>query len=113
MSFGLRFCRVVMASWLLVFPLSGVGSDAAEDGWGFDLEIFGYLPIIELELEDGSKSSQVRQSLRLGCASSFPIVVPYCQHVSRPPFWGCSLACGFYYSLEEERCVKRELKTEL
>ena len=67
----------------------------------------------KVELEDGSKSSQVRQSLRLGCASSFPIVVPYCQHVSRPPFWGCSLACGFYYSLEEERCVKRELKTEL
>jgi hypothetical protein len=52
-----------MASWLLVFPLSGVGSNAAEDDWGFDLEIFGYLPIIELELEDGSKSKITRDDI--------------------------------------------------
>lgn len=47
-----------MAGCLL---LAGIA--VAEDDWGVDLELYGWFPDIELELEDGSKAEITRQDI--------------------------------------------------
>lgn len=51
------------ASWLLFGALLFVSVAFAEDDWGFDLQVYGWLPIIELELENGSKTKVTRHDI--------------------------------------------------
>ena len=36
---------------------------ASEDDWGFDLNLYGWLPIISIELEDGTKDEITRDDI--------------------------------------------------
>lgn len=55
--------RLPCAAWLLFGALLFGNAAFADDDWGFDFQIYGWLPIIELELEDGSKSKITRDDI--------------------------------------------------
>jgi hypothetical protein len=53
----------LLSSWLLVGLLLFSTGALAWDEWGADLEIYGWLPIISLELEDGTKDEITRDDI--------------------------------------------------
>lgn len=55
--------RPLMLANAIMGGLLLAGTAVAEDDWGFDLELYGWLPIIELELEDGSKAEITRDDI--------------------------------------------------
>jgi hypothetical protein len=69
------------------------GMAVAEDDWGADLNIYGWLPIIETELEDGTKDEITRDDI----LKDFDIAALWAARI-RKGRW--SLASDFVYLLE-------------
>jgi hypothetical protein len=55
--------RRMMLSCAIVGSLLLAAAAVAQDEWGADLEIYGWLPIIEIETADGSKSEITRDDI--------------------------------------------------
>ena len=79
----MRLC--VMAGSMLL-----AGMAVAEDDWGADLNIYGWLPIIETELEDGTKDEITRDDI----LKDFDIAALWAARI-RKGRW--SLASDFVY----------------
>jgi hypothetical protein len=75
----------VITGWLLL-----AGTAAAEDDWGFDLELYGWLPTIEIELEDGTKDEITRHDI----LDDFDIAALWAMRVRKGPW---SLTSDFIY----------------
>lgn len=79
----MRLC--VMAGSMLL-----AGMAVAEDDWGADLNIYGWLPIIETELEDGTKDEITRDDI----LKDFDIAALWSVRVRKGPW---SLTSDFIY----------------
>jgi hypothetical protein len=75
----------VVTGWLLL-----AGMAVAEDEWGADLSIYGWLPIISLELEDGTKDKITRDDI----LKDFDIAALWTTRVRKGPW---SLTSDFIY----------------
>lgn len=64
--FGMRSILThsrLLLSWSLVVSLFLTNAAIADDEWGADLNIYGWLPIISIELEDGTKDEITRDDI--------------------------------------------------
>jgi len=62
MSTVLKRPRLILLCTLTALLLRA-GMAAAEDDWGFDLNVYGWLPSISIELEDGTKDEITRDDI--------------------------------------------------
>jgi hypothetical protein len=72
----------LLSSWVLAFSLLLPAGALAGDDWDTDLEIYGWLPIISLELEDGTKDEITRDDI----LDDFDIAALWAARVSKGPW---------------------------
>ncbi len=56
-------CRIGAAGLILLAGIAWFGPAAADDDWQFDFALYGWLPVIDVELPSGNKSKITRDDI--------------------------------------------------
>lgn len=82
--------HLIPLSFMAALMLLAGRAVASEDDWGFDLNLYGWLPIISIELEDGTKDEITRDDI----LKDFDIAALWSVRARKGPW---SLASDFVY----------------